>query len=333
MAKPFDALMKRLAHFKPEVLLTFLLPGAVFLEEKPLELKLTEFDVDALLLIEWDRQEMLLHVEFQTFNDYKMAERILRYNVLARIEHKLPVLSIVIYFFQDGNIPPSPLCWHTPTGHSVLEFHFFSIKLWELSVEQLRSPGHVGLLALVPLTKGGTNHEVITHSLTSVYKTEDADLLYFGYNLARLVFAKISQAELEWFQRSFAYMQERIEQSPLYQWTLKHGMDMGLEQGIEMGLEQGIEKGLAQGLEKGLEQGIEKGLAQGLEKGREMFLALVEAKYAQSDLPRFAREVVEKIDSYEVLQHLNVQISLAPTLEEARAALLACTQGNNPQQH
>src|SRR5262245_36947745 len=84
MSKPFDQQMKRLALVSPETLLQWLLPDAEYIKELPLKLQLTEFDVDLLIQIRWKGREMLLHIEFQTNNDLTMAERTLRYNVLAR---------------------------------------------------------------------------------------------------------------------------------------------------------------------------------------------------------------------------------------------------------
>jgi hypothetical protein len=60
--------------------------------------------VDALLEVSIDGQRMLLHIEFQTYNDDMMDEWLMRYNVLARMKYGLPVLSCVIYLLKDGGI-------------------------------------------------------------------------------------------------------------------------------------------------------------------------------------------------------------------------------------
>jgi hypothetical protein len=56
-------------------------------------------------------EDMLVHLEFQIYGDPGMAERLLRYNILARSEHKLPVLSCVIYLLDDGEVLSPPLIW------------------------------------------------------------------------------------------------------------------------------------------------------------------------------------------------------------------------------
>lgn len=177
MTKPWDDAMKHMAHLSPQALLQWVLPGAVYLGELPLELNLREFDVDLLLKILWDKQEMLLHIEFQTRNDVHMAKRMVRYNVLAHCEHHLPVLSIVIYLFPDGEIPPSPLRRHVPTGQQVLEFCFSSIKLGEISFQDLLALDAVGLLPLIPLTRDGAGREAIQQMLSRLEAFGDTDLL------------------------------------------------------------------------------------------------------------------------------------------------------------
>ncbi len=122
MVKPWDDSLKKLVHTDPQAFVSWFVPDALFTGERPHELKHWTLEVDALLEVMVSNQEMLLHLEFQTYNDPGMAERLLRYNVLARSEHKLPVLSCVIYLLKDGEAPSSPLKWKLPNGQEVLQF-------------------------------------------------------------------------------------------------------------------------------------------------------------------------------------------------------------------
>jgi hypothetical protein len=56
-----------------------------------------------------------------------MPQRLLRYNVLARMEHELPAHSYVIYLLDDGEIRQSPLKWATPIKSDVVQFQFENI--------------------------------------------------------------------------------------------------------------------------------------------------------------------------------------------------------------
>ena len=301
MVKPFDRQMKRLAQTSPQTLLQWFLPGAEYIKELPLNLELTKFDVDVLLKIKWHEHEMLLHIEFQTFNDLSMAERALRYNVLARIEHKLPVLSVVIYLFQGGTLPASPLCWDTPSGHTILDFHFLDVKLWEMTTETLEKLDNHGLLALISLTQDGARRHPVKRMLTTLYeKPEDADLLVIGYNLAMLAFKKRSRADLEWLRKEFAYMQERFEESPFYQMILERGHEEGREEGWNEG-------------------------------AHSMLLAVIRAKYARSDLAELAEKIVRSVNDRAVLHRLVGEVAQSSTPEDARALLLANIEGPNLQ--
>jgi len=139
--KPWDDSLRTLVRVNPQAFVVWLLETAQFLEELPHKLKTWKLEVDALLRVIVNGVEMLLHIEFQSSNDPTMAERLLRYNVLARSDYGLPVLSCVIYLFRDGDVPKSPLNWTIPTGQEVLQFHFGSIKLGELSPEALLQIG------------------------------------------------------------------------------------------------------------------------------------------------------------------------------------------------
>ena len=90
-----------------------------------------QLEVDALLDVVVEDKAMLLHLEFQTYNDSDMPERLLRYNVLARSEYKLPVLSCVIHLLRDGVIWSSPLHWAIPTGQEILQFAYVCIEIGE----------------------------------------------------------------------------------------------------------------------------------------------------------------------------------------------------------
>jgi predicted transposase YdaD len=133
MAKPWDDSLKKLVHADPQAFVSWFVPGASFIGARPHELKNWTLEVDALLEVKVDGEDMLLHLEFQTYSDPDMAERLLRYNVLARSEHKLPVLSCVIHLLAEGEVLPSPLIWMVPNGREVLQFHYQSIELGVLS--------------------------------------------------------------------------------------------------------------------------------------------------------------------------------------------------------
>src|SRR5258707_6510222 len=224
MVKPWDESLKKLVHTDPQAFVTWLFPGGTFIGERTHELKHWTLEVDALLGVTVSEQGMLLHLEFQTYHDPGMAERLLRYNVLARSEHKLPVLSCVIYLLKDGEALPSPLSWKLPNGQEVLQFHYQSIELEDL----LRS-GQAGLLPLLPLTNGGARREIVESMFSGRLSAKKIELVPIGYTLASLAFSRENRAEQDWLLRRFHEMHDILRETPIYQEILKEGREEGLE--------------------------------------------------------------------------------------------------------
>lgn len=157
MAKKWDQNMCLLVRKSPEAFVHLLLPQASYVQEFSQKLRNWQLEADIILEVIVEEQYMLLHLEFQTYYDGEMPERLLRYNVLIRSEYKMPVLSCVIYLLHKGNTHASPLCWSVPTGKSILRFDFETIEISELTPEEILHIGQIGLLPLLPLTKGGGN--------------------------------------------------------------------------------------------------------------------------------------------------------------------------------
>jgi predicted transposase/invertase (TIGR01784 family) len=235
MAKLWDESMKALVRANPQAFVSWLIPNAKFIKEHREKLKGWDQEVDILLEVQINGEKMLLHVEFQTYNDTTMPERLLRYNIAARYEHELPVLSFVIYLLKDGNIVPSPLRWTVPTGQEVLQFHFHSIEIGDLSPEDIRSTGEVNLLPLLPLTKGGTTRNIVSSMLRELDVPEHKELALLGFKLASLVFKRKNQDDLDWLIRSFKKMHDILHDTPIYQLILEEGREKGLEEGLEEG--------------------------------------------------------------------------------------------------
>ncbi len=135
-------------------------------------------------------------------DDAEMAQRLLEYNILATREHGRKVLSCVIYLRPDKTIVESPLIWALPNAQEVLRFHFLVIKLWEILAENILRTGLVGLLPLLPLTKGGARHEVVDEMVAGLAAAEERRLLPLAKAFATLMFK--DESDREWLERSFA---------------------------------------------------------------------------------------------------------------------------------
>src|SRR5258708_170660 len=218
MAKPWDDSLKKLVHADPQAFVNWIVADAHFTGERPYELKHWTLEGDALLEVKANRQDMLLQLEFQTSHDPEMDERLLRYNVLARSEHKIPVLSCVIYLLKDGEAPSSPLSWSLPNGQKVLEFHYQSIELADLSPGDLLQSDQPGLLPLLPLTKGGARREIVESMFSGLLAARKIELIPIGYTLASLAFSRENRAEQDWLLRRFHEMHDMLRETPIYQY-------------------------------------------------------------------------------------------------------------------
>ena len=228
---------------------------------------------------------MLLHIEFQTYNDLDMAERLLRYNVLARSEYKLPVVSCVIYLLRDGKVPSSQLIWDSPIGRDVIHFFFESIELGKLASDDLLAMEQPGLLPLLPLTQGGTKKEVMEQMFARLQDSEQVDLLAIGSTLASLVFKREPSSDLEWLHRRLREMHDVLRESPYYQEILQEGREEGK-----------------------------------LEGQRELLLALVQARFPE--MARLTKKLVTVIDEPASLRDVTIKISMAQTDKEVQQYLL-----------
>jgi predicted transposase YdaD len=301
MAKPWDDSLKKLVQADPQAFVSWFVPDASFTGARPHELKHWTLEVDALLGVQANGQDMLLHLEFQTYNDPAMAERLLRYNVLARSEHRLPVLSCVIYLLGGGEASPSPLSWILPTGQEVLQFHYQSIELKALLPEEVLRTGLTGLLPLLPLTKNAARREIVETMFSRLLAAKKIELVPIGYTLASLAFSRENPGDQDWLFRRFHEMHDILRETPIYQEILKEGREEGLEQGLQRGQ---------------------------LEALRQAVVEIVVERFPR--LVRLTKKQIALIEDPEVLRHVLVKVSIAQSAQEAREHLLAVDEAKEP---
>ena len=301
MAKPWDDSLKKLVQADPQAFVSWFVPDASFTGARPHELKHWTLEVDALLGVRVSGQDMLLHLEFQTHNDPAMAERLLRYNVLARSEHRLPVLSCVIYLLGSGEASTSPLSWMLPTEQEVLRFHYQSIELKALLPEEVVRTGLTGLLPLLPLTKNGARREIVETMFSRLLAAKKIELVPIGYTLASLAFSRENPVDQDWLFRRFHEMHDILRETPIYQEILKEGRQEGLEQGLQR---------------------------RQLEALRQAIVEVVVERFPK--LVRLTKKQVVLIEDPELLRHVLVKVSVAQSAEEARGHLLAVDEAEEP---
>ena len=295
----WDTSTKRLVGENPEHFIKWLLPGAEFKEKaqsKPLNLNTREREVDALYEILLYGKLCLVHIEFQSFFDGSMAQRMWEYNTLATFSYNRPTCSFVIYL-KKCEVPESLYEWTFPNGEVIHHFHFKVIKLWEISAKMLKQTGLLGIFPLMVLTKDGKRREVVDEVITRLQQQggESAkELISLTYIFATLAFE--NQGDLTWLKRRINQMQDFLQESWLYQEIMQKGFD----------------------------KGIEKEREEELRRQRQLLMTIIHMHFP--NITSLAQKQAEAIKDPEVLQGLIFKVLAAETEEEATQGLLAISQ-------
>jgi predicted transposase YdaD len=301
MAGPFDSIMKRMIALHPEDFAKWLDHEATFVQALDIELKSQHIFADALLKISRNGKPALAHLECQTDRDPEMAVRLLEYNILAsRQYHRIPVYSYVIYLREDGEVQQPPYIRRFPDeeGEEVLRFYYRVIKLADIPAEAILTQDWVGLLPLLPLTRGGKEPEIVKTMVDRLGEAREFDLLAIAHLLGGLVF---KGPEREAFRKRLSMFQDILEESWVYQEI------------IEQGLEKGLEKGRAEGKEIGRAEGTVQGQRQAL-------MDFLQTRFPE--LLALATQQTNSIKNAETLRTLSTKLFAAQTAEEARQILL-----------
>jgi predicted transposase YdaD len=321
MAGIWDTKLKILLSTNPEHFVRWLLPEAelqsvVTLKSNNMEVR--QLEVDGLLQVVLFGIVCLIHIEFQSYYDEQMAERMWKYNATTSILYDCPVYSVVIYVRKCRTPEPHYERNFLP-GRRVHHFYFDVVKLWELQPDNIEQLGLMGIYPLIVLTDGGNEIEVINHLVTEMKASDEPskkDLIALLYHLASLVVETDSLEE--WLRRSFGEMRDFLSESWVYQEILREGQ--------EKGLKEGLEKGMERGLERGLERGREMELRFELERQRLTLTTFVQRHYPE--LALLAQRKAESIGDPETLQLTIMHILNATTQDQVASMLSEASHEN-----
>ncbi|HEX3640836.1 MAG TPA: hypothetical protein VHV10_06060, partial [Ktedonobacteraceae bacterium] len=250
--------MSALVGSNPQAFLDLVLPGCRFIKHHRNKLASSERQPDAIIEASHPIGErFLFNLEFQTYKQAHIPEKLLLYNVLLWWQYKLPVKSEVAYLTSNEQIDRHPLCWPTlgERDKDMLRFDYGNTEMWKKSPEDLLSLKHMELLPLLPLTQGGMEHAVVEDMFACLAGEQYRQLATMGFLFATLAFHNSKRdSDQKWLESRFRHMHDILRESPAYQWIL----DEGREEGIQKGKAEGRAEGKAEGLLEGMQQGSQK---------------------------------------------------------------------------
>lgn len=298
MADVWDDAIKRLFREHPQDFVSWLVEDAIYRGAVSGELKNRTRRTDILVEIVQREtlKEGLLHAEIQSEGDKDIVDRLLEYNLLAMLTYRKPVISFLILLRPMPDTPESPLITSLFDEVEIWRFHYVVIKLWEIPAAKLLHSGLIGVLPLVPLTKGGTEQESLLTTVAELAEAKEYALLSLAKVIAGLIMkGKSAQETLE---RMFAMYQSILEDSWVYQ--------------------EIVQKGMAEGMEKGMEKGKETGLTQGEQRA---LLTIIQKRFP--DIAGTAKQLVGGITDVDRLEALIGEVSVAQDAQEVLRILNA----------
>lgn len=133
--------------------------GAIVARAGPVEIRALERRVDCVLELKKEGERYYRHIEFQSKPDPEMAKRVFRYNTQLVLLYGAPVLTTVLYLRPPK--PKRPAVFRVMLGgREINRWSFEEICLWEWEASE-GLMGAPGLVALVPLMKGGSARALV----------------------------------------------------------------------------------------------------------------------------------------------------------------------------
>lgn len=295
MEKVWDNSLSTLINSNPQALLDLVLPGAICNYHHKTKLSGTQRQPDAVLDVQRYGERFIVNPEIQSYQDTKMADRLLLYHVLLWSEYKCPVRSYVIVLLKRAKMAPSPLLWTQPGEPPGLKterirFSYETIEMWEKHPEDLLYLKHVELLPLLPLTQGGATREIVVVMFDRLAGEQYHEFALIGFTFAAIMFRTLKQdSDLEWLEKRFRHMHDILRESPVYEWILDEGREEGIQQGVQAMQQAAIN--------------------------------MVIARFAE--LESLARVRISALRDLERLQHLIIDLSISHSPEEMKRVLLA----------
>lgn len=307
-----DRLLKKMAEYHADEFIRLAFPLAdfeVISSKLEKEVIFKTRIVDTLIKILVDKNEHLVHFEFQTKYDPKIAERIFIYAGVLTAKYNLDVTSIL---FQ---LKPPPKTAKRIDSYRVNlfgtitnSFRFHCVRLWEYYDEIISGKKeYLGLVPLLPELAAKPDKALLIQQRQLIHKEENlerrSELLGLCLTLASRYF---NFDDIKYIFEEDLPMLEALEEVPYIGEKIKKARSEAREQGLK----DGLIEGLTQGMQQGMQQGMRASILEILENRFQSVDGIKEVidSVAEIDQLKTIFRMAISVDSLEVLRTLIVKM-------------------------
>ena len=181
---------------------------------------------DLLLLLEDDS---ILHIELQTYNDKRIAMRMLEYMLLIKDKYEdREVRQVVVYVGNDKMRMRDSIKWED------LEYRFKLIDIRDIDCEEVVRSEYISDIIIGGLCRVRDEDRYVERLLSAIRRLSEEkrkDAIKKALTLLRLRPILYSKVEERVKEESMPLTIVEIERDPYY----KKGIEIGLREGIERG--------------------------------------------------------------------------------------------------
>ena len=315
--QPYDNLMKSLFAGNEQQAINAFLPGAEYLETLNVEVLRTPMRVDCAYKIVYKHLDHILHVEFESGSNPRMAARLHNYHAHLHYTHDLPVISVVIYLFPTTMVK-SP--FREMSGdEEIVTFRFHTIALWKEEASRYLQQHLVNLYPLLP-AMAHVDKSLLSQALEEMvqyYKDDETklgeQLRWLGVLLRRADTVPLDDKEA--VQEEMNMFNKLLEEDPYLQQKIATGVSKGI---AKREIELEARKRELEAHKRELEERAAKMQAEAQSARASLentAMHIVGGRFPQ--LLPLAQEKLPRIKAAERLGMLVEQLALAPNEETA----------------
>jgi len=310
-SKLYDSTLKGLFEAEAAGIIPYLVPqarlkGTPLEAERNVELNRTTLLTDKVYWATYKGRDIILDGELQVKADPGLQRRLLAYHGSLHDQYKVPVLTLVIFLFEDG---PEDLLYEEECADEIfVTFRPKVIRLRDLDSEKIVREHQLPLYVLLPATKRPEAH-LLKQALKEMH--EHFEHKQFVYRVTW--FECIMRRTKTMLDEEKQIIQEELRVQYKYDALITENPTI-----MEL-----VAKSLAEGEAKGEMKGEMKGIIKGLQEAilglaSDRFPALVVAQVQQTIAPvqdaeqlkKFLRQLARASDEQEIYALLTPYLSL-----------------------